>query len=77
MKESTVIRLSNYEIEILESFRQDQITKISDALKEEKNEIAKSCLLNKIEEFKNMKLTDLLTEYMRTIELFKKGLINL
>lgn len=77
MKESTVIRLSIFQINILEEFRQTRIGNLSRSLKQEQNEIAKSCYLNDIERFKNMKSSELLTEYMSTMEFFKKGLINL
>lgn len=76
MKESTVVRLNQYNIKILEEFRQDHIENLSKALKEEKNEIAKSCFMNDIERFKNMTLSELLTECLNTMKYLKKGLIN-
>lgn len=76
MKESTVIRLNQYNIKILEEFRQDRIERLSQALNEEKNEVAKSCLMNEIERFKNITLSDLLTECLNNMKYLKEGLIN-
>lgn len=71
-KESNVIRLSNYVIEILEDFRQEQIKLRTQSLNKENDKIAKACYENDILRFKNMKLSELVTEYITTQEIFKK-----
>ena len=76
-KDSLVVRVNSYEIEILEEFRQDRIENLKQALKKEKNEIAKSCYINDIERFKKMNYHSLLSECLHTIKFLKKGLINL
>lgn len=71
-KNSNVIRLSNYVIDILEDFRQEQIKSRQKALNQEDNKIAKACYENDIIRFHEMKLSELVTEYITTQELYKK-----
>lgn len=72
MKETSVIRISNYVVDILEDFRQEQIKLRTQAMKKENNKIAKACYQNDIIRFQNMKLSELVTEYITTQELYKK-----
>ena len=73
MKESIVVRLNSYEIEILEEFRQKRIESLTQSLKKEKNEIAKSCYINDIERFKKMNLHSLVCECLHTIKHLQEG----
>lgn len=76
MNESIVIRLNSYEIEILEEFRQSRIENLTQAMKKEQNELAKSCYMNDIERFKRMNFHSLLSECLNTIKHLKEGNIN-
>lgn len=77
MKESIVVRLNSYEIELLEEFRQARIESLTQSFNKEKNELAKSCYKNDIERFKKMSLHSLLSECLHTMKFIKDGLINL